>query len=472
MSESEFRIEDIGSIVKGSLSYKGKKEPLISPVTGKEWGKIAAATPEEVREVIETVEANPVVELPPYARAKVLEAIALELIKEKEDIAQCITLEMGKPIQDARGEITYASNYFKWYAEEVKRVYGKIIPSSKEEKKLEVRYEPIGPCAIITPWNFPIAMAARKIAPALAAGCPVIVKPSSFSPASLLMFATICFEVGIPSNAFQVLIGEGADIVPPLMDAPAIKKFSFTGSTKTGTDLYVHGAKTLKKCTLELGGNAPFIVFEDADIKAAAQGAADAKFRMSGQTCICANRILVHESVIDPFLKHFSDHVMALVAGDPREEETELSTVLHPDSLRKSEEHVKDALEKGAKAHLGRKEPHLAEILTGVTPEMRIFNEETFGPVAPIIPFKDEEEAITLANQTPFGLAAYVYTEGLKRAERLVQALQYGIIGLNDPLPSSPEASFGGIKSSGFGREGGPSGIYEYLQEKFVSQKL
>lgn len=468
----EVNIEDVGSIVGGSISYKGKKSPLISPVTGKEWGKIFSATPEDVQKALEVVEKHPHILLPPYERAKLLESIAIDLIREKEDIAQCIMLEMGKPIADARGEVTYSANYFKWYAEELKRVYGKIIPSSKVGKKLEVRYEPIGPCAIITPWNFPLAMAARKIAPALAAGCPVIVKPSSFSPASLLMFATICFESGMPDNAFQALIGEGKTIVPPLMDSPAIKKFSFTGSTAIGTDLYVRGAKTLKKGTLELGGNAPFIVFDDADIDAAAQGASDAKFRMSGQTCVCVNRILVHELVHDTFVKKFSEIVMALVDGDPQEEETELSTFIHPESLKKSEAHLKDALAKGAKAILGRKEPHLAEILTGVTPDMQVFNEETFGPVAPIISFKTEEEAITLANQTPFGLAAYVYTEGLKRADRVTNALEYGIIGLNDPLPSAPEASFGGIKASGFGREGGPSGIYEYLQEKFVSQKL
>jgi len=469
---TDFIIEDIGSIINGGLSYKGEKKPLISPVTGKEWGKIANATPEEVEQALETVQKNPVIRIPPYGRAQILELLAIDLLKEKEDIAECITMEMGKPKPDARGEVTYAANYFKWYAEEIKRVYGKIIPSSKHTKKLEVRYEPIGPCAVITPWNFPIAMAARKFAAAFAAGCPVIIKPSSFSPASLVMFATICFEVGIPDYAFQVLIGEGKDIVPALMDSPAIKQFSFTGSTKIGTDLYVRGAKMLKKCTLELGGNAPFIVFEDADITLAAKGAADAKFRMSGQTCICANRIFVQKSVEKEFVQKFSEIVMGMIAGDPRQEETELSNVLHPESLRKSEDHVKDAIKKGAKALLGRKEPHLAEILTGVTPDMKIFNEETFGPIAPIITFEKEQGVIDLANQTPFGLAAYVYTEGLKRAERVTNALEYGVVGLNDALPSSPEASFGGIKASGFGREGGPTGIYEYLHEKFVSQQL
>ncbi|MCB1109880.1 MAG: NAD-dependent succinate-semialdehyde dehydrogenase [Chlamydiia bacterium] len=469
---TDFILEDIGSIVNGRLSYKGEKKPMVSPVTGKEWGKIFSATPEEVAEAIEVVQKHPRIPFPPYERARVLETIAIDLLKEKEDLAKCITLEMGKPMPDARGEITYASNYFKWYAEEVKRVYGKIIPSSKHNRKLEVRYEPIGPCAVITPWNFPVAMAARKIAPAIAAGCPVIVKPSSFSPASLMMFATICFEVGLPENTLQVLIGEGKDIVPALMDSPAIKKFSFTGSTQIGTDLYVHGAKTLKKCTLELGGNAPFIVFDDADIAAAAQGAVDSKFRMSGQTCICANRIFVHKSIEKEFIQKFSELVKELVAGDPLVEETELSNFIHPESLRKSKAHVEDALKKGAKALLGRQAPHLAEILTGVTPDMDIFNEETFGPVAPIISFEEEEEVVRLANQTPFGLAAYVYTEGLKRAERVTNALEYGIIGLNDALPSAPEASFGGIKASGFGREGGPSGLYEYLQEKFISQVL
>ncbi|MCB1107101.1 MAG: NAD-dependent succinate-semialdehyde dehydrogenase [Chlamydiia bacterium] len=468
----EFILEDIGSMVNGRLSYQGDKHPLISPVSGKEWGKIAFATKEEIDEALQVVEEHPHLPLSPYERAALLESIANDLMADKEDIAQCITLDMGKPMPDARGEVTYAANYFKWFAEEVKRVYGKTIPSSKENKKLEIRYEPIGPCAVITPWNFPVAMAARKIAPALAAGCPVIVKPSSFTPASMMMFMTICAESALPLNALQVLFGKGEEIVPALMNSPAIRKFSFTGSSEIGTDLYMRGAKTLKKATLELGGNAPFIVFEDANIDAAAKGAAEAKFRMSGQTCICVNRIFVHKSIEEEFLKKFSEIVSAMVVGDPREEKTELSTCLHPESLRKSEIHVQDALKKGAKAYLGRKELYQAEILTDVTPEMLIFNEETFAPVAPIITFTEEDEVIKLANQTPYGLASYVYTENLKRAERMIKALQFGIIGLNDPLPSAPEASFGGIKSSGFGREGGPSGIYEYLSEKFISQTL
>ncbi|NRA90110.1 MAG: NAD-dependent succinate-semialdehyde dehydrogenase [Simkaniaceae bacterium] len=466
------KIEDITSIVDGKFTQRGKMEEMISPVTKTTWGNIASATDDEIQKALEVVQKNPKLELPTYLKSKILEEIADHMLSSKENLALCITIEMGKPIADARGEVTYAANYFKWYAEEIKRVYGKVIPSSKKNKKLEVRYEPIGPCAIITPWNFPIAMAARKIAPALAAGCPVIVKPSSFSPASLLILASICLEVGLPDHALQVLIGPGNHVAKALMDSPAIKKFSFTGSTSIGTNLYVQGAKTLKKCTLELGGNAPFIVFDDADIVAAAKGATDAKFRLSGQTCICANRIFVHKDVEAKFIEEFSANVKKLTLGDPRKEETELSNVLHHESLKKSERHVKDALQKGAKALLNRSEPYEAEILTNVTSDMEVFNEETFGPVAPIITFESEEEVTRLANQTPFGLAAYVYTEGHKRAERVTNALEYGVIGLNDPLPSSPESSFGGIKASGFGREGGPSGIYEYLTEKFVSEQL
>lgn len=466
------QIEELASLVAGKIRYHTKKELLISPTTQKEWGKISYARPEDIEMAIDYVKKMPKIEYNPYERAEILHEIARDLQERKEEFAECITLEMGKPIADARGEITYASNYFKWYGEEIKRVYGKIIPSSKPNKKLELRYEPIGPCVIVTPWNFPIAMAARKMAPAFAAGCPVIAKPSSVTPASMLMLATLCLEAGVPPNAFQVLIGQGKEIVPPLMESPHIRKLSFTGSSEIGKELYAQGASTTKKCTLEMGGHAPFIIFDDANLEAAVEGAILAKFRMSGQTCICANRIFVHRSIHEPFIKLFSEKVKKMPIGDPLIEETELSTILHPDSIKKVKAHIEDALKKGAKSLLNAKEPYEPEILTNVTPDMLIFNEETFGPVAPIISFDTEEEVIELANQTPYGLASYIYTEGLKRSERVTNALQFGIVGLNDPLPSAPEASFGGIKGSGFGREGGPTGIYEYLSEKFISQKL
>lgn len=463
---------NVGSYIGELWHLEGKVKPLISPVTGEEWGKLHLATEEEIAHAIDYVRKEPIIDLPPYKRSEILRQIRAALLDNKEDLAHAITLEMGKPVAEARGEVTYAANYFGWFAEEAKRIYGKELPSSKENKKLEVIYEPIGPTAVITPWNFPLAMAARKIAPAIAAGCPVIVKPSSYTPGTFLMMTTICYQTELPPNALHALVGETEKIGKALMEAPHIRKVSFTGSYEAGRELYILGARTLKKATMELGGNAPLIIFDDANLDTAIEGAIASKFRMSGQTCVCANRLFVHKKILPSFLPRFIEKVRALKIGDPLIEETELSTTLHPQSLEKAKAHVEDAIKKGAQAHLHAKHPYEPEILTGVTSEMKVFGEETFGPVAPIIEFESEEEVLQLANQTPYGLAAYVFTEGLIRSERVIRALQFGIIGLNDGSPSAVEGSFGGIKDSGFGREGGPTGIYEYLTEKFISQRI
>lgn len=464
--------EDFGSYISSKWVLDGEEKKLVSPTTGKEWGKLHLATDHTIQQAIDSVKDNPIIALPPYERAEILWEIKKEILANQEELSKCITLEMGKPINDAIGEIIYTANYFGWFAEEVKRIYGKEIPSAKGNKKVELRYEPIGPCGFITPWNFPIAMAGRKIAAALAAGCPVIVKPSSFTPISLLLFATLCFKETLPPYSLHILVGDSGKIGKALMDAPHIRKLSFTGSYETGKELYIQGAHTLKKATLELGGNAPLIVFDDANLESAVEGAIAAKFRMSGQTCVCANRLFVHKKILPDFLPLFIKGVKALKVGDPFQSETQLSHTLHPQSIQKARAHIENAVENGAQAHLGAKEGFEPEILTGVTPNMRIFNEETFGPVAPIITFEDEKEVIELANATPYGLASYFFTEGLKRAERIASALRFGIVGLNDGLPSAVEASFGGIKDSGFGREGGPTGIYEYLTEKLISQTL
>lgn len=463
---------NIGSHIGNQWHLKGEIKPLISPTTGEEWGKLHLATDEEIAHAIDYVKKGPVIDLTPHQRSDVLRQISQTLLEKKEKLAQAITLEMGKPIAEARGEVIYTANYFGWFAEEAKRIYGKTIPSSKEHAKLEVLYEPIGPTAIITPWNFPLAMAARKIAPAIAAGCPVIVKPSSYTPATFLMMMTICYESELPPNSLHALVGNTEKIGKALMEASHIRKVSFTGSYEAGLRLYIQGAHTLKKATMELGGNAPLIIFDDAHLETAIDGAITSKFRMSGQTCICANRLFVHKKILPSFLPRFIEKVRALKIGDPFKEDTKLSTTLHPQSLEKAKAHVADAIRKGAKPHLNARHPYEPEILTDVTSAMQIFNEETFGPVAPIIEFEEEEEVINLANQTQYGLAAYLFTEGLKRSQHLTKALQFGIIGLNDGSPSAVEGSFGGIKDSGFGREGGPTGIYEYLTEKFISQKL
>lgn len=467
-----FNQSKFGSLVNGKWQTNGKEEPLISPVTKKEWKTLCLTTDDQIAAALEAVKKNPLKEMTAYERAAILNKIAELLLKHKEELATCITMEMGKPMQDARGEIDFSASFFRWFAEEAKRIYGMEIPSNFPDKRIHVRHEPIGPCGIITPWNFPVAMPARKFAPAFAAGCPVISKPSPETPVSQLLVAALCIEAGIPKESLHILIGDEKKIGEALLGAPHIRKISFTGSCAVGKLLYRMSAETLKKMTMELGGHAPLIVFDDADLDKAIEGAFVAKFRLSGQTCVCANRLFVHKKILPEFLKRYTEKVKSMKIGDPLKDETDLTHSIHPESQKKARAHIEDAIQKGATAHLNAKEPFEPEILTDVTPEMLIFNEETFGPVAAIITFEDEEKVIELANKTPYGLAAYVFTEGLKRAENVTSKLEFGIIGLNDGLPSCAQAPFGGIKASGFGREGGASGIYEYLSEKLISQRL
>ncbi|WP_420421480.1 NAD-dependent succinate-semialdehyde dehydrogenase [Simkania sp.] len=383
-----------------------------------------------------------------------------------------ITHEMGKPLSQARIEADYTASYFVWYAEEAKRIYGMDIPSQYPNKRIQLRYEPIGPCAIISPWNFPLAMAGRKMAAAFAAGCPVIVKPSSDTPLSFILFGNLCLEAGVPKEALQILVGNGNMIGNALMNASLIRKLSFTGSCEVGKHLYQGSSVSLKKLTMELGGHAPLLVFNDADLEKAVDGAIASKFRQSGQTCVCTNRFFIQSKIYPKFLNRFVEKVQKLKVGDPFEETTDLSFALHPTSVEKAKRHIEDAVKQGAKSHLGAQEPHEPEILTDVTDEMLIFNEETFGPVAGITTFETVQEVLRRANQTPYGLAAYVFTEGLKQAEEVCAGLEFGVIGLNDGIFSSAQLPFSGIKASGFGREGGPHGIYEYLKEKVTSSLL
>ncbi|NGX51066.1 MAG: Succinate-semialdehyde dehydrogenase [NADP(+)] [Chlamydiae bacterium] len=467
-----FEQETFGSFVNGRWQKGGSAEPFISPVTKTKWKTLSPATDGEIEAAIEAVKKNPLREMSSYERADIINRIAALMTKNREELALCITMEMGKPIADARSEVDYGASYFLWFAEEAKRIYGKEIPSRSLGKRLYVRYEPIGACAVITPWNFPIAMAARKIAAAFAAGCPVISKPSSISPLSLLLLGALSHEAGIPKESIHILIGDGERIGRALLAAEHVRKLSFTGSCEVGKALYRQCAESVKKVTMELGGHAPLIVFDDADLERAVEGTFAAKFRISGQTCICANRLFIHKKILPDFLEGLIQKVKGMKIGDPLDEDTIFSTSIHPDSERKARAHIEDAIKRGARAHLGAKEPHEPEILTGITSDMVIFNEETFGPVAGIMEFEDEEEVIRLANQTPYGLASYLFTEGLRRAENVTSKLNFGIVGLNDGRPSAAELPFGGVKGSGFGREGGPSGIYEYLSEKVISEQL
>lgn len=468
MLQELFQDGTVGSYLAGSFAEKGEKDkPHNSLVTGKLLKILHFATDAQIEKALHAAKKMP--HLAPFKRAAILREIAEQLENNRDTLANLITHEMGKPIKQARGEIDYTIGYFHFFAEEATRVFGYEIPSSEAGKIVRTQFEPIGPCALITPWNFPLAMAARKIASAFAAGCPVIAKPSSTTPLSLLAFGALCAKTSLPKEALSILIGDTEQISNALTSSPIIRKLSFTGSCATGEALYKACAPTCKKLTLELGGHAPFLVFADSDIKHAAKEAVKAKYRNGGQTCICANRFLIEKKIYESFTSHLLEETQKLKVGDPLDEATDLSFHLHPTSEEKIPLHIQDALSRGAKSLCNTAHVYEPEILTDTTTEMRIFQEETFGPVAALMAFEREEEAISLANDTPYGLAAYLFTNNLQRAERVSRALQFGIVGLNDGMPSSPNIPFGGIKASGFGREGGPSGIYEYLTEKAIS---
>jgi len=443
----------------------------ISPVLKEKWISLGLGGASDVARAIDSSEKGlkALEELTAYERAAILHNMATLLRFHKKHIAEIITKEMGKTITGARGEVEYAANYFDWFAEEGKRVYGSSIPPRMKGKQILMQHEPVGIVGVITPWNFPIAMGARKIAPAIAAGCPSIVKPDMGTAVSMLAIAEIAKEAGLPKGALHVIPGNAEQIGEALLSDSRVRKLTFTGSTEVGKLLYAKCTPTLKKVTLELGGHAPAIVFDDADLEIAATEVINAKLRNSGQTCVCANRIYVHSSILQPFVEALVAKVEKLSTGNPLSEESDLTNVLHHTSMKKVARHVADAKKQGATCHLGGNHPYEPTIISGITPEMILYTEETFGPVFPICSFETEEEAIQRANNTPYGLAAYAFTQDITRAFRVTKALEYGIIGLNDGLPSTVEAPFGGVKNSGMGREGGAVGIYEYLTEKTIS---
>jgi succinate-semialdehyde dehydrogenase/glutarate-semialdehyde dehydrogenase len=397
------------------------------------------------------------------------------MMENQEDLAQLMTAEQGKPLAEARGEIAYAASFIEWFAEEARRVYGEIIPSPLADRRLIVIKQPVGVCAAITPWNFPAAMITRKAAPALAAGCTMVVKPAEQTPLSALALAWLGQKAGIPPGVLNIVTGEPVAIGGELTSNPKVLKLSFTGSTEVGRLLMAQCAPTIKKMSLELGGNAPFIVFEDADLDAAVAGAMVSKYRNAGQTCVCANRFLVQESVQDAFAEKLAAAVAALKVGDGMEEGVTQGPLIDPPALAKVEELLADATGKGARVVCGGKrhargatffEP---TVVIGVTPGMRMAREEIFGPVAPIYTFKDEAEAVRMANDTEFGLAAYFYSSDIARVWRVAEALDYGMVGINSGLISNEVAPFGGVKQSGLGREGSRHGIEEYLEIKYLA---
>ncbi|MBZ9726368.1 NAD-dependent succinate-semialdehyde dehydrogenase [Mesorhizobium sp. CO1-1-11] len=394
------------------------------------------------------------------------------ILENEEDLALLLTLEQGKPLAEARGEIRYGASFVKWFAEEARRIGGSTIPSPTAGRRILVLKEPVGVCAIITPWNFPNAMITRKVAPALAAGCTVVIKPSEFTPFSALALGVLAERAGIPAGVINIVTGMPVEIGNELMSNETVRKISFTGSTRVGALLMRGAADSIKRLSLELGGNAPFIVFDDADLDLAVEGAVDSKFRNGGQTCVCANRILVQAGVYEAFSGKLASRVAAMKVGPGTEEGVVIGPMINSAAIEKIERHVADALEKGARIiaqsdSVPASQQYFRPILLGgATTQMLLASEETFGPVAPLFRFETEEEAIAIANGTPFGLAAYFYTDNLKRSWRVAEALEFGMVGLNTGLISTEVAPFGGVKQSGVGREGSQLGIEEYLEVK------
>jgi len=397
------------------------------------------------------------------------------IMQHQEDLARILTAEQGKPLAEARGEIAYGASFIEWFAEEAKRVYGEVIPSPLNDRRLVVLKQPIGVTAAITPWNFPTAMITRKAAPALAAGCAMIVKPAEQTPLSALALAVLAEEAGIPGGVFQVITGDARQIGAAICESPVVAKLSFTGSTEVGRILMRQSADTIKKLSLELGGNAPFIVFDDADLDAAVEGAIASKYRNAGQTCVCANRLFVQDGVFEAFAKKLAVRVAQLQVGDGFTAGVTQGPLIDDAALAKVESHVADAIAKGARLVAGGKRHALGgtyyepTVLTDVSPDSMIFREETFGPVAPLFRFKTDDEVIELANRTEFGLASYFFSRDIGRIWRVAEALEYGMVGVNSGLISNEVAPFGGVKQSGLGREGSHHGIDEYLEIKYVA---
>jgi succinate-semialdehyde dehydrogenase/glutarate-semialdehyde dehydrogenase len=449
---------------------------VIDPATGLSLGTVPRMGTAETRRAIEAAERA----LPAW-RAKTGKERAILLrrwfdlmLENLDDLATIMTLEQGKPLVESRWEISYAASFLEWFAEEAKRVYGDTIPGHASDKRIVVLKQPIGVCAAITPWNFPAAMLTRKIGPALAAGCTIVLKPASQTPFSALALCVLAERAGIPRGVVSCITGSAKEIGAELTGNPVVRKLSFTGSTEVGRELLAQCASTIKKTSMELGGNAPFIVFDDADLDAAVQGAIASKYRNAGQTCVCTNRLLVQDAVYDAFVEKFATAVRQLEVGNGLLDGTMIGPLIDTHAIAKIEEHVADAVQKGARAIVGGKRHALGgqffqpTVLADATREMRIFEEETFGPVAPIFRFRTEAEAIELANDTQFGLASYFYGRDIGRIWRVAEALEYGMVGINEGLISTEVAPFGGVKASGLGREGSKYGIDDYLELKYL----
>ena len=455
----------------------GATHPVANPATRETIGTVPDMGVAETRRAIEAAaQAFPAwAALTAKERSGVLRRWYELLMANQEDLATLMTAEQGKPLAESKGEIAYGASFIEWFAEEGKRVYGDVIPPHQADRRLLVLRQPVGVVAAITPWNFPLAMITRKAGPALAAGCTIVVKPASQTPYSALAAAALALRAGVPAGVLNVVTGvKAAEIGGELTSNPSVRKVTFTGSTAVGKKLMAQCAGTVKRLTMELGGNAPFIVFDDADLDAAVAGAIASKYRNTGQTCVCANRLLVHAPVYEAFTRKLVHAVAQLRVGDGLKGPTDQGPLIDTKALAKVEQHIADAVSKGAHIALGGKRHALGgtfyepTVVTEVTPAMMMAREETFGPVAPLFRFESETDAIRMANDTEFGLAAYFYTRDLARSWRVAEGLEYGMVGLNTGLFSTEVAPFGGVKESGIGREGSRYGILDYTELKFL----
>jgi succinate-semialdehyde dehydrogenase/glutarate-semialdehyde dehydrogenase len=454
----------------------GRRFDVDNPGDGSVVGSVPDMGAVETKRAIEAAErALPAWRaLPAKERSKIVRKWYELIVANAEDLALILTTEQGKPLAEARGEIAYGASFVEWFAEEAKRVYGDTIPSPTNDRRLIVLKQPIGVCAAITPWNFPNAMITRKMAPGLGVGCTFVLKPAEQTPFSALALAELAERAGFPKGVINIITGDAPAIGKELCANPIVKKVTFTGSTEVGRILMRQSADTVKKLSLELGGNAPFIVFDDADLDAAADGAMASKYRNAGQTCVCANRIYVQDGVYDAFAAKLAERMKTLKVGRGTEAGVNLGPLIDAQGLAKVEEHVADAVAKGAKVVVGGKRSSLGgrfyepTLLTGVTPEMKVSREETFGPVAPLFRFKDEADALRLANATEFGLAGYFYARDVGRIFRVAEGMETGMVGVNVGIIANEVAPFGGVKQSGLGREGSKYGVEDFLEIKYV----
>jgi succinate-semialdehyde dehydrogenase/glutarate-semialdehyde dehydrogenase len=454
----------------------GKTIEVTNPASGDTIATVPSMSAVETREAVESAEAA----LAGWKaktgkeRAAILRRWFELIMASQEDLAAIMTAEQGKPLAESRGEIAYAASFVEWFAEEAKRVYGDTIPGFSADRRIVVLKQPIGVCAAITPWNFPAAMITRKAGPALAAGCTMVVKPASQTPLSALALCVLAERAGVPAGVLSCVTGSAREIGGELTANPAVRKLSFTGSTEVGKVLLKQCADTVKRTSMELGGNAPFIVFDDADLDAAVEGVIASKYRNAGQTCVCANRLFVQDGIYEDFVERLSKRVETLKVADGADEGAEVGPLIDEAAVLKVQELIADAVTRGAGVATGGKRHMLGgtffepTVVTGATPEMEIFHEEIFGPVAPIIRFGTEDEAIRLANATQYGLAAYFYGRDISRVWRVAEALEFGIVGINQGLISTEVAPFGGMKESGNGREGSKYGIEDYLEIKYL----